>query len=131
MRRKPLAVLGLTGVLVLILGAGGAVWAECQPKIEAMAPEAELVSFQCVKKDYNNFPSTWFEVTLKNKSDQDQRFKVNIFLPDGKAVGGLLPQSTSKGLVNPGAEIKGAYPAQGVAEPPAEISLMVKTLSKD
>lgn len=131
MRRKPLIFLGLVGVLILILGAAGPVRADCQAKVETMAPEAELVGFKCVQKDYNNQPSTWFEVTLKNKSDQEQRFRVNIFLPDGKAVGGLLPRKIKKGLVKPGAEIKGVYPAQGVAEAPAEVGLVVKTMSKN
>ena len=83
--------------------------------LESVSPEAELVSLKCVQKKFDGADSVWFDVAVKNISQKDQRFKINIFLPDGKGVGGLLPSSTKKGLVKPGAVAEFSYPAKGVA----------------
>lgn len=137
MKGKRLSVFLLTSIAVIALGLGGCAavqkdWglACCQPKIESIAPEAELVSLECVQKKYDGVDSVWFNVALKNISQSDQRFRINIFLPDGKGVGGLLPRKTKKGLIKPGGVAKFSYPAKGLARIPAEMTVIIKTVSK-
>lgn len=95
-----------------------------------IAPEAELVSLTCFFDKYKGKKSLHFKVAIKNVSMEDQRYRVNIFLDDGKAVGGLIPRKTKKGLVKPGATASFTYPVQGYDQPAPGILLVVKTLSK-
>jgi len=100
-------------------------------KIEkTIAPEAELVDFSCVLKNWEGSDTLHFNVTLKNVSDQPQRYKVNIFMDNGKAVGGLIPRTTKKGLVEPGQTASFEYPVSGMDCGPKSIELIVKTLSE-
>ncbi len=135
MEGKRLPVLLVLCFLAAALGGCAAIqedWSllECEPKLESIAPEAELVSFECFKKPFDGMDSVWFDVAVKNISQSDQRFKINIFLPDGKGVGGLLPRTTKKGLIKPGAVAKFSYPAKGVAQVPNQVSVTIKTVSQ-
>ncbi len=65
---------------------------------------------------------------MKNISDQPQRYKVNIFLDNGKAVGGLIPRKTKDGLVAPGQTASFEYPVGGMDCSPKSIELMIKTI---
>lgn len=98
--------------------------------VRAVEPEAQLVKLDCCFKTYKGQKSLFFNVTLKNVSDQPQRFRVNIFMDNGKAVGGLLPRKTKKGLLKPGAVAKFSYPVKGMATKPQGVTLLVKTMSK-
>lgn len=103
----------------------------CAAKLEQqIAAEAQVVGFTCFVDKYKGKPSLHFKVTLKNVSKEEQRFRVNIFLDDGKAVGGLIPEKTKGGLVKPGTEAGFTYPVQGYTGTPAEVMLVVKTMSK-
>lgn len=97
---------------------------------KTIAPEAELVEFSCVFKKWSGSETLHFKVTVKNVSSEDQRFKVNIFLDNGKAVGGLLPRKIKKGLVKPGQTVKFVYPVKDMDEKPKAITLMIKTMGK-
>ena len=98
-------------------------------KIEkSIAPEAELVDFSCMMKTWEGSDTLHFNLALKNVSDRPQRFKVNIFLDNGKAVGGLIPQKTKDGLVGPGQTASFVYPVGNMACPPKSIELMIKTI---
>lgn len=97
---------------------------------KSIAPEAKLVDFSCVYKKWEGADTLHFNVTLKNISDQPQRYKVNIFLDNGKAVGGLIPRKTKKGLVKPGEYGSFVYPVGGMKGQPKGITLMVKTMSQ-
>ena len=120
------AGLALAGCATTGTSAGG-----CAPKVEKqIAKEAQVTVFKCYFKKYKGEKSLHFDVALKNVSSEDQRYRVNIFLDNGKAVGGLLPRKTKKGLVKPGATAKFTYPIKGLAEAPKEVTLIVKTLSK-
>lgn len=100
-------------------------------KIEQqIAAEAELVDFSCILKPWEGSDTLHFNVTLKNVSDQPQRYRVNIFLDNGKAVGGLIPRTTKKGLVEPGQTAGFEYPVGGMDDAPASIILMVKTITE-
>ena len=90
----------------------------------------ELTKFYCQFKKFDGVDSMWFKVTLKNTSQEEQRYKVNIFLDSGKAVGGLIPRKTKKGLVKPGKSMSFSYPAKGQSTIPDEVTVIVKTMSK-
>jgi hypothetical protein len=95
-----------------------------------IAPEAALENFSCVIKKWEGADTLHFNVAVKNISMEDQRFKINIFLANGKAVGGLLPRKTSKGLIKPGQTQTFTYPVKGVKGAPGKIDLFVKTMAK-
>jgi len=95
-----------------------------------IAPEASLEDFSCVIKRYEGADTLHFNVAVKNISNEDQRFKVNIFLENGKAVGGLLPRTTKKGLLKPGETAKFTYPVMAMNASPGKIDLIIKTMSK-
>jgi len=97
--------------------------------VRAITPEAKLVGFTCYFAKYKKVDSLWFKVTLKNVSDQPQRYRVNIFLDNGKAVGGLIPRKTKKGLVKPGATASFKYPVKGMNTKPGGVTLIVKLAS--
>jgi hypothetical protein len=67
---------------------------------------------------------------VKNVSAEPQRYRVNLFLDNGKAVGGLLPSKTKKGLVEPGQTASFTYPVKGMTEKPGSIFLRIGTMGK-
>jgi hypothetical protein len=71
-----------------------------------------------------------FNVAVKNVSDTPQRFRVNIFLDNGKAVGGLIPRKTKDGLVPPGETATFVYPVKDMDRGPKAVTVMVKTMSQ-
>lgn len=100
-------------------------------KIEkSISPEAELMDFSCVLKKWEGSDTLHFNVSLKNISDQPQRYRVNIFLGNGKAVGGLIPRKTKKGLVEPGQTASFVYPVSGMDKGPKSIELIVTTMEQ-
>ena len=142
-QRVWLCALGLLAVLALALAGcagmeGGAAKAAPQTfagagkghLVRAIEPEAQLVKFNCSFKKYKGVKSLVFHVAVKNVSEKPQRFRVNIFLDNGKAVGGLLPRKTKKGLIKPGQVAKFSYPVKGMATKPGSVTLLVKTLKK-
>ena len=92
--------------------------------------EAEVVGFNCFFKDYKGVNSLQFEVKIKNVSSTDQRFRVNLFLDNGKAVGGLLPRKGKPPVVKPGEVASFTYPFKGMAEKAGDVTLLVKTMSQ-
>ncbi|MCG8564911.1 MAG: hypothetical protein MI747_07495 [Desulfobacterales bacterium] len=101
----------------------------CGQVNSSISPEAELVDFSCVVKKWDGADTLHFKVALKNIDQIDHRYKVNIFLDNGKAVGGLLPRKVKKGLVKPGKIVSFTYPVKGVAGMPGPVDLLVKTMA--
>ena len=97
---------------------------------KTIAAEASLEEFSCVFKKWEGADTLHFKVALKNVSSEPQRYKVNIFLDNGKAVGGLIPRKTKKGLVQPGATASFVYPVKNMTKEPKGITLNVRTMSK-
>lgn len=98
--------------------------------IEKMiAEEAELAEFSCSVKTWEGAETLHFNVGVKNVSNAAQRYRVNIFLDSGKAVGGLIPRKTKKGLVEPGQTASFVYPVKGVDVKPTEIILKIDTMA--
>lgn len=92
--------------------------------------EAEVVGFDCSFKDYKGVKSLHFDIKLKNVSSTDQRYRVNLFLDNGKAVGGLLPTKGKPPVIKSGEEASFSYPIQGMAEKAGNVTLLVKTVSQ-
>jgi hypothetical protein len=94
-----------------------------------ISPEAELEGFSCFFKRWDGAKALHFKVVVKNVSDKPQRFKVRIFLDNGKAVGGLLPRKTKKGLMKPGQTAAFTYPVK-VKDKPGSIELYITTMGQ-
>jgi hypothetical protein len=95
-----------------------------------ISPEAQLEEFSCFFKRWDGAKTLHFKVAVKNVSDKPQRLKVRIFLDNGKAVGGLLPMKTKKGLLKPGQTAKFVYPIKGMADKPGSIDLYITTMGQ-
>ena len=90
-----------------------------------VAPEAQLESLTCSFKTYEGVETLHMKVTLKNTSAAPQRYKVNIFLDNGKAMGGLIPTAVKQGLVEPGATASYEYPFLQMQEKPKSVLLRI------
>jgi len=95
-----------------------------------ISPEAELAGLTCFFKKYEGAQVLHFKVAVKNVSKAPQRYRVHIFLDNGKAVGGLIPQKTKKGLVQPGQVATFVYPVTGMTDKPASIELKITTVGE-
>ena len=98
--------------------------------MQEIASAAEVTEFSCFFKKWDGSETLHFKVAVKNNAGSPQRFKVNIFLDNGKAVGGLIPRKTKKGLVAPGATASFVYPVNDMPDNPGEVTLLVKTIAK-
>ena len=134
-KRTALTVLVLA-ILVSFAGCCGVAQMEqaqkpkCADEVKTqVSKEALLVSLDCEFKKFDGVKSLWYKVTLKNISQADQRYKVQIFLDSGKGVGGLIPRTTKKGLVKPGAMASFSYPVKGQDTTPKQATLFIKTLT--
>ncbi len=126
-----MVLIGLTGCATKTPKPGEAFACAKDSNIsKTIASEASLENFSCMIKKWEGANTLHFTVAVKNVSNEDQRFKVNIFLENGKAVGGLLPRKTKKGLVKPGQTAKFTYPVKGVNGYPGKIDLFIKTMAK-
>ena len=122
-------------ILALMIGPAMAqdqkVEIDCPSKVDFnLVDEVEVVSFSCSIKDYKKkFPSIHYALAIKNVSDSPKRFRVNIFLPDGKAVGGLLPLKGNPPLAKPGEVVKGEYPVKNLVDHPQTLELLIKAMA--
>lgn len=139
-------ILGISIRLLVILAATSLVVAGCagpKPKPgeifscvadskldKTILSEVVLEDFSCVFKKWKGSETLHFNVAIKNVSQTDQRYKVNIFLDNDKAVGGLIPRKTNKGLVKPGQIAKFTYPVKGMDKKAKKITLIIKTMGK-
>lgn len=135
MKGRTLAVFGVIAVLALTFGLGGCSsiqkdWGWGGSLETEVAAEAKLIGVKKYVKPYKGAPALWYEVTLENVSQADQRFRVNIFLDNGKAVGGLVPRKVKKGLIKPGKTVTVKYPFKGFTDESVCGTLMIKTMSK-
>ena len=95
-----------------------------------IAPEAALENLSCSFKKYEGKNTLHFTVAVKNVSNQPQRYRVNLFMDNGKAVGGLIPRTTKGGLVEPGKSMSFTYPVVDMPVSPKAMTLIIKTVSE-
>jgi len=121
--------LGCTGMMYKPSGP-----VACNTKIKwDVAKEADITLLKCDIKEYKGWEKSvlHFEVGVKNKSEQPQRFRVQIILPEeGVAGGGLLPPTGKPPVIAPGKEAKGIYPVN-LEKVPKKVTVTVKTISID
>jgi hypothetical protein len=96
---------------------------------KSISSEAALEELSCFMKKWEGEETLHFKVTLKNVSDKPQRFRVNLFLDNGKAVGGLIPRKLKTGLVEPGATASFVYPVGGMSCKPKSLIVRVSTMA--
>ena len=95
-----------------------------------IAPEAALENLSCSFKTYEGKDTLHLTVAVKNISDKPQRYRVNLFMDNGKAVGGLIPRTTKEGLVEPGQSKSFDYPVVDMPHSPKSMTLIIKTASQ-
>jgi hypothetical protein len=106
--------------------AGDSFACVAEDKLEKdIAPGAELAELSCTFDRYEGEEVLHVKVGVKNTGEKDQRFRVNLFFDNGKAVGGLLPRQTKKGLVKPGEVASFVYPVVAMKDKPAAMTLKV------
>lgn len=138
---ESLLVIFMIGIGLMLTGCAGKSYSPgtapesfpCVPegRIEKdIAPEAALESLTCAFKKYEGKETLHFKVAVKNVSDKPQRYRVNLFMDNGKAVGGLIPRTTKEGLVDPGASKSFDYPVVDMPMSPKALTLIIKTVSE-
>ena len=130
----------IVGVACLGLGTGAGAKANaaegefpCAPEgkiSKEISPEAQLAGLSCFFKKFEGVQTLHFKVALKNVSDKPQRFRVRIFLDNGKAIGGLIPRKTKKGLIKPGQTKTFVYPVGRMTTKPGSIELYITTMGQ-
>lgn len=125
-----IACLGFTGCVGKKIKTGEVVSCVPEANIEKKtSPEATIEDLSCTLKKWEGSDTLHFKVTVKNVSSQPQRYRVHIFLDNGKAVGGLIPRKTKGGLVEPGKSSSFEYPVKGMASLPKSLTVVVKTMA--
>lgn len=130
-----LVVLVVVGLMFLACGGaafatGGGDCVAADKLDQEIVPEAELAGFTCSFKPYEGAECLHVTVGVKNVSTAPQRYRINVFFDNGKAVGGLLPQKTKNGLVEPGQTASFTYPVTGMTAKPGSIFLRIGTMGK-
>jgi hypothetical protein len=92
-----------------------------------IAPQAQLAGLTCSFKKFEGVDTLHMKVAVKNISNQPQRYRINIFLDNSKAMGGLIPRSLKDGLVQPGQTVSFEYPFLQMTDKPKEVFLRVTT----
>jgi hypothetical protein len=95
---------------------------------QSLTEDTKLMELSCAYKKFEGADVVHLKVGLQNVSNEPKRFKVHLFLDDGKAVGGLIPRKIKKGLVKPGQTASFVYPVNGMTSNPKEITLNVMTI---
>ena len=136
--KRFISVLSLSVFIWIVMGifiaghslAGGMPPCISEGDIEkSISSETVLEDFSCTFKKFEGAEVLHFNVALKNVSNTPQRFRVHIFLDNGKAVGGLIPRKTKGGLVEPGQTASFEYPVNGMTGLPNHIILIVTTMA--
>ncbi|WP_319525339.1 hypothetical protein [uncultured Desulfosarcina sp.] len=77
-----------------------------------VTPSAEITQIAYCIKPYKGADRLHMSITVKNKSAETKRFRVNIFLPDGTSAGGLYPRKVKDDVagVPAGEELTQEFP---------------------
>ncbi len=93
--------------------------------------DAEITEFKCFVDEYRNkFESVQYTIGIRNVSDRPRRYRVNIFISEGRAVGGLLPETGKSPVVEPGETVRATYPMKDFKTIPEKIEVVVRTISE-
>ncbi|HDR16735.1 MAG TPA: hypothetical protein ENN79_14895 [Desulfobacteraceae bacterium] len=92
-------IVGFSVLLAFALCVPGAIAAEATQEgispsiVYQVADSAELTKVAYYFKEYKGKTVLHMELSLKNVSPDVKRYRVNIFLPEGPAAGGLYPRA--------------------------------------
>ena len=105
----------------------------CEGNIQwNVAAEVQVTSFECALGEHGGEPSLIFNMAVKNVSDTDQRYRINIFLLDmDKAAGHLVPRKGKPPVVPAGEEAKVNIPFIKTTAMSKDMLVIVKTISLD
>jgi hypothetical protein len=113
------------GGCVKIKGEGVAKGGIQEPKISYdVTKEAQVTNFQYYLKEWEKNNTLFYKITIKNVSDKHHRYRIVISIPEGDAVGGLLPDTPNQKF-EPGIEKSAEYPVIENAQIPEKIEVSV------
>ena len=92
-----------------------------------LCPSVQVTKVSYYMKKYKGAPRLHFDVSIKNISAEDKRFRLAIFLPDGVAGGGFYPRKGKPPVIKAGEELNRVFPMY-FNELPIEYSIMVQEL---
>jgi len=109
-----------------------AVQCEADKIVWEVAQEAEIAEMSCAMGSHELEPSLIYTVTLKNASDQPQRYRLHIFLEDmDKAAGFLVPIKGNPPVLAPGAQETVKIPFMKTTTWSAKTVVRVRTISSE
>jgi hypothetical protein len=94
-----------------------------------VADSSEITKVAYYFKEYKGKTRLHIELTLKNVSQDVKRYRVNIFLPEGPAAGGLYPRAVKGDVkgVEAGKELSQEFPMY-FNELPSGFTIVVKEM---
>ncbi|MCD6431074.1 MAG: hypothetical protein J7L57_07640 [Deltaproteobacteria bacterium] len=92
-----------------------------------LCPSVQITNISYYMKKYKGAPRLHFDISIKNISKEDKRFRLAVFLPDGVAGGGLYPRKGKPPVIKAGEELKRVFPMY-FHELPTEFSIMIQEL---
>lgn len=128
-------------ILCLVLGAwlvgcagkGAPEKTNCDARIKwDVTDEARLTQFDCALGKHDGQPALIFTVSLENPTKQPYRYRVNIFLEDSnKAMGHYVPRKGKPPVVDPGKTATVKIPFIGTDKMAKNVTVLVKTMSRE
>lgn len=102
-RLSRIGFMGSVLLAIVLFGFCGCATTEVEVKKDAfarnvnyeVAPSAEITKIAYYIKPYKGADRLHMALSLKNRSSETKRFRVNIFLPDGTSAGGLYPRKVT------------------------------------
>jgi len=94
--------------VVLAIGPAAKAAAESFKVCYDVVDTAQITDVKYFIAKYEGKPRLHFEVTIKNVTSEPRRYRLNIFLPEGPAGGGLYPRN--KKAIDPGKTLSQKFP---------------------
>ena len=92
-----------------------------------LCPSVQITKISYYMKNYKGAPRLHFDISIKNISTEDKRFRLAIFLPDGVAGGGFYPRKGKPPVIKAGEELSRTLPMY-FDTLPTEYSIMIQEL---
>ncbi|MCD6292108.1 MAG: hypothetical protein J7M09_01465 [Deltaproteobacteria bacterium] len=92
---------------------------------------AEITAFACELGTFKKKPALVYTVTVKNSSDKEHRYRLNIFLLDqDKAAGYLVPRKGKPPVVKPGETVTVKVPFFKATKTSESMLVVLKTIGE-
>ena len=135
--RRAILILVLCVVLAVWLGGcagkGAPEKTNCDARIKwDVTEEAKVTQFDCAVGKHGGQNSLIFTVGIENPTEQPYRYRVSVFLEDmDKAAGHYVPRKGKPPVVNPGKTATVKIPFIGTDNMSKNVSVQVRTMSRD